>query len=190
MLLRNRIARVSAAGTLLLATPLLAACGSFATDQVYTPGVGTNDRDSSVDVLGAVIVATEDGEGTFVTTLVNNETAEFVDGEFTDAGDRLLSVSAPGGGLTLELERPVPIDSAGLAKLADGDGIPVEGEAVVLGSFVELELTFANADPVRIEVPVVPNNGAFAGQDGTELTPTTAEEVEASGHSGGEEAEE
>ena len=46
-----------AVGALVLALPLLGSCGfDKATDKVYTPAAGTNDRDGDVDVLSAVIV--------------------------------------------------------------------------------------------------------------------------------------
>src|SRR3546814_14018682 len=71
MLLRTRIARATAIGALVLAAPALSSC-SFATDKVYTPGPGANDRSERVDVLNAVIVATKAGSGTLVPSLVNN----------------------------------------------------------------------------------------------------------------------
>jgi hypothetical protein len=178
MLLRNRIARAGAAGTLVLAAPLLTSCGmNFATDQVYTPANAANERDSSVDVLNAAIVATEDGAGTLVTTLVNNETAALDGGRLSDVTDELTGIEGVDGDVEFTLEETVEIPGDGVAKLADGDGVPVEGEGVALGQFVEIEMTFANADPVTLMVPVVANNGAYAGQDGPELTPTTREEI-------------
>lgn len=180
MQLRTRTVRALSAGALVLSAPLLSACGmGYATDEVYTPGVGVNDRDGRVDVLSAVVVAAEDGSGTFVATLVNNEDPEFQDGALTDPTDELTGLSGAGETtLTADLE-PVEIPAGGVAKLADETGIPVEGESIEIGRFIEVVLTFAEADPVRIEVPVVPNNGAYAGQDGDELTPTTAEEFPA-----------
>jgi hypothetical protein len=54
-------------GALVLALPLLASCGfDKATDQVYTPGAGTDDRSGDVDVLSAVIVSAQPGPGTFI----------------------------------------------------------------------------------------------------------------------------
>ena len=46
------------------------------------------------------------------------------------------------------------------------------GDSIKLGDWVEVELTFENADPVTMTIPVVPNNRDFEGQDGTTLTPT------------------
>ena len=65
-----------AAGALLLAAPL-SSCGfDNATERVYTPAAGANNRDATVDVLGAVIVSAEEGSGTFVATFVNNDQVE------------------------------------------------------------------------------------------------------------------
>lgn len=180
MKLRNRITRATATGALVLTAPFLSACGmSFATDQVYTQAAGANDRQGSVDVLNALIVATEDGSGTFIATLANNETNEFEGGELTsDGDDGLTGISAAGDSQLTAQVSPVEIPAGGVATLADDTGIPVEGESVRLGHFVTVELTFENAAPVTIQVPVVANNGAFAGQDGSTLTPTTKERVE------------
>ena len=50
------------AGALVLALPLLGACGfDKATDRVYTPAAGTNYRSGDIDVLSAVIVSAQPG---------------------------------------------------------------------------------------------------------------------------------
>ena len=174
MLTRSRITRVTAAGVLVLATTALSACGfNYATDKVYTPAQGVNVRDSRVDVLNAVIVATEDGKGTFVASLVNNEVPTVENGQVTDNDDSLTGLAGvEGSTVTADLSTPVDIPSAGLVKLADGDGIPIEGDSIKLGDFVTVQLTFSNADPVTMSVPVVANAGDYADQDGSTLTPT------------------
>ena len=62
------------AGMLLLAVPVTASCGmsglDAATNRDYTPAAGANDRDASVDVLGAVVVSAQKGSGTFLATFV------------------------------------------------------------------------------------------------------------------------
>src|SRR6478609_7881275 len=63
----------TAIGALVLAVPALSACGfNYATEREYTPGNGTNYQHGVVDVLNAVIVAGEDGSGTFIASLSNN----------------------------------------------------------------------------------------------------------------------
>src|SRR3546814_16357627 len=85
MLLRTRIARATAIGALVLADPALSSC-SFAPDKVYTPGPGAHDRSERVDVLNAVIVATQNGSGTLVTRPVHNAT--FTVGEQTGSAEQ------------------------------------------------------------------------------------------------------
>ena len=92
MLLRNRIARGVAAGALALALPALSACSGFATDKVYTPAPGANDRSGDVDVLNAVIVATQDGHGTFVASFSNNLDAN-TNNNFENVDDELTGIT-------------------------------------------------------------------------------------------------
>src|ERR1700760_4438225 len=64
---------LAAAGALALAT-VLSSCGfDYATDRVYTPGAGVNDRDADVDVLAAVVVSAQEGSGTFIASFANND---------------------------------------------------------------------------------------------------------------------
>ena len=97
MLTRSRFSRLASAGALVLATVTLSSCGfNYATDKVYTPAEGVNNRDSRVDVLNAAIVATEDGKGTFVASLSNNDTPTYVDGKLTDVDDKLTGLAGVG----------------------------------------------------------------------------------------------
>lgn len=173
MLNRTRISRLASAGVLVLATATLSSCGfNYATDKVYTPAEGVNHRDGAVDVLNAALVATADGRGTFVASLTNNESPVFEEGRLSNVDDLLTGLAGAGDtDLTAELE-PVALPGGALVKLADGEGIPVTGEDIKLGRFVEVELTFENAEAVTMTIPVVANNRAFEGQDGTTLTPT------------------
>ena len=189
MLIRNRIARAMATGTLVLAAPMLTSCGfNFATDKVYTPAPGANNRAESVDVLNAVIVATADGKGTFVTTLVNNEINQPGVGKNVD--DTLTGIT---GGATATF-KPITIRAGDYTRIAtttadfpagrpgvDQQGIPVTGD-FKLGGWVKLTLTFKNSEPVEIEVPVVTNSGQWAGQDGKTLT-AFSDSPSSAGHS-------
>lgn len=185
MLIRNRIARAVAAGALVLAAPALTSCGfNFATDKVYTPAPGANNRDASVDVLNAVIVATDGGKGALVTTLVNNVADE------ADSLDSVTGTASDGSQVAADLSKPIDIPAHGYTRLATatadnglGDkppadanggtyaiyepGIAVKG-AFEIGQFVKLTLHFQNAGDVKVEVPVVANNCDWAGQDGDE----------------------
>ena len=153
-----------AIGTILLAAPL-SSCGfNLGTDRIYTPAAGTNDRSSSLDVLGAVIVSAEEGSGTFVATLVNND----LNNEAT------LESLEPGQSAGEEGERavsigefsPITVPPGGLVNLAAEDrGIRVEGDFRA-GQVVPLTLTVSGGDVLEMNVPVVPNCGEFEGIDG------------------------
>ncbi|MDN5895262.1 MAG: hypothetical protein L0H93_14715 [Nocardioides sp.] len=194
MLLRTRTARAAAAAALVIAVPTLAGCGmNFATDKVYTPAPGANDRDNRVDVLNAMIVASEDGEGTLTVTVSNNE---FVGGvDRADVSDELTGVS---GDITASAFKAVKIPTAGHVKFdntsptptsrakIDQPGIKVTGDFAV-GDFVNVEFDFRNSDPVTLQVPVLPNSGPLAGEDGDELRPTLQDRIsESHGESTGE----
>lgn len=189
MLISNRTARLLGAGALLLAAPAFASCTEQATDHIYTPAAGTNDRDSSVDVLNAVIVANDDhpGKGTLVVTLVNNE-IETV-GSTKDVTDKLVGIA---GDVAGKVTKPVELPEGGSVTLATSTtdipsgvgGIPVTGD-FDLGDVVEVEFDFANAGTVTLGVPVVHNieGGQFAGQNGAP-DPAVPEHGETGGDSG------
>ena len=104
---------------------------SYQTDQVYQPSVGVNDRDGSVDVLGAVVVSSSDGQGTFVASLVNNDLEE---------SDVLTNVT--GEDVQALLAAPVRIGPESLVNLADTGAVSVSGDGVSPGKFVRLTLVF------------------------------------------------
>jgi len=163
MLISHRMTRLLCAGALVLAAPVLASCSKEkATDKIYTPANAANNRDGRIDVLNAVIVSTTAGTGTFVASLVNNDTN--APGADQDAADQLVGLA---GEVTAKVAKPVNVPAGGIAVMAapSGEGIKVTGEFEA-GQFVEVTLTFKNADAVTLEVPVVENSGDFAGQDG------------------------
>lgn len=153
--LGRRIGRRLAGATLVLAIPVLAACGfGVQTDQVYQPAVGVNDRSGEVDVLGALVVSAKPGSGVFITSLVNKN---------VNRGDQLTNVQGQGVQVATGVTPQIPAE--GLVNLADKSvgGIPVQGAAVRAGGYVTLQLTFQNAEPVTIQVPVVTDTGPYAG---------------------------
>ncbi len=171
MLISNRTTRLLGAGALLLAASALSACTEHATDHIYTPAAGTNDRDSRVDVLNAVIVANEDqpGTGTLVVTFVNNEVEPA--GSTTDLTDELVGVSGDVKGEVTPVELPAG-DHVVLATTNHDIPVASPGIAVTgqfkLGDFVDVEFDFKNADDVTLRVPVVHNveGSQFEGQNG------------------------
>ena len=144
---RRRLAAVA----MVLLIPALAGCGfGYQTDQVYQPGVGVNDRSGGVDVLGAVVVSSLNGEGTFVASLVNK----------SDSDEDTL-VSMTGTGLQVQLKEPVKLPANQLVNLADSGAISVTGDTVQPGKFARLTLTFESGQKTRMNVPVVPYSGDF-----------------------------
>jgi hypothetical protein len=136
---------------MVLLVPVLGACGfGYQTDQVYQPGVGVNNRDGTVDVLGAVVVSSLNGEGTFVASLVNkSDTQE----------DALVSMT--GDGLEVSITAPVKVPAGSLVNLADTGAVSVTGDTVQPGKFARLKLTFQSGQTTEINAPVVPYSGDY-----------------------------
>lgn len=154
---RPRRALAVAGAAALLSTALLSGCGfNQATDRPLTPAWGANDQSSDAYVLGAAVVAPEDGTGVFIASL-SNETQ-----------DRTISLTdITGNGVQVQLDHPVEIAPRSLVNLADEDGVPVTGDFTLDASeFVTLTLQFDGADAVEIEVPVIPATGDFADVGG------------------------
>ncbi len=143
--------------------PVLASCSlgtsnfDAQTNQFYTPGEGVNERSGGVDLLNALVVADEAGRGRFIAGLVNNS-------DTTD--DALLEVQGAGddGDVQGSLEAPIDVVADGFVQLADeGDPVLLEGEAIVPGEFVEVTVTFQEADALTVELPVVTAEDDFEG---------------------------
>ncbi len=152
---------------LALCAPALTSCGfDYATDRIYTPATGVNNREASVDVLGAVIVSAEEGSGVFIASFANNDTEESATVEALEGVDQ--------SQLTADDFSPVEVPPGGLVNLADDDGIEVSGE-VAAGAFVPVALQLGDGERVQLDVPVVTNCGYYEGLDG----PASAEQCEA-----------
>jgi hypothetical protein len=146
------VRRSLAAASIALLVPALGACGfNEQTDQVYQPAVGVNDRSGNVDVLGAVVVATEEGKGLFVASLVNSATSK---------SDKLTSIS--GSGVQATVGQPVELKPDTLVNLAKEGPIEVTGSGIKEGSFVRLSLSFQNGQKTDLNVPVVAQANEFA----------------------------
>jgi hypothetical protein len=159
------------AGALVLAVPLLGSCGfDKATDRVYTPAAGTNDRSGDVDVLSAVIVAAQPDSGTFIASLSNNLTK-------ADDTETLTGVTGALGGKELTVapsDLSVAIPPRGFVNLVDEDPITVTG-TFEAGQVAQLTLTFDSGDAVTMSVPVVYACNAYDGLDPSEQKPSASE---------------
>ncbi len=146
---RRRLASLA----VLLLVPALGAC-NYQTDQIYQPAVGVNDRDGTVDVLGAVVVSSTDGRGTFVASLVNGDLEE---------PDTLTTIAAADeGAAEIQLAAPIEIRPEGLVNLADSGAVSLVGEQVAPGAFIRLVLTFESGQETSVNVPVVDRAEEFA----------------------------
>ena len=143
---RRRLAAVA----MVLLVPSLGAC-QYQTDQVYQPGVGVNNREGKVDVLGAVVVSSTDGQGTFVASLVNQDLEE---------SDTLTGVT--GDDLEVQLAAPVEIGPETLVNLADTGAVSVTGESIEPGAFARLTLEFESGQETEVNVPVVPYEDEYS----------------------------
>ena len=149
------VRRRTARATVVLATAALAlglsSCNyDNPTDMVYNPAVGVNAQSGSVDALNVLVVkreSTSDG-GTLVATLVNND---------QQVDDRLTGVTTGGDdqGVQVSLPGSIDVPAGDFVNLADGDIIEVTGETVQDGAFVTMTFTFANAESITVDAPVV-----------------------------------
>lgn len=170
MQLRRSARLLTVAGALLLAAPVLTSCGfDYATDRVYTPGAGVNDRDASVDVLSAVVVSAQDGSGTLVASFANNDTA-------STATVESIAGAGEDASLTVTGFSPITIPAGGLVNLAE-ESTPIELSGdFEQGSFVELEIELSSGETVDIEVPTVADCYEYAGLDKSSSTGSSAED--------------
>lgn len=127
----------------------------YATDRVYTPGAGTNDRSGVVDVLSTVVVSGAPGSGTLVASLSNNSTEE---------AHSLTAVS--GEGISPAEFEPIEVPADGLVNLADpAADIHLSGDFEA-GDFVRLTFEFDNGETSTFNVNVVPDEDSdWAGLD-------------------------
>ncbi|GAA1930188.1 hypothetical protein [Nocardioides marmoribigeumensis] len=141
-------ARTAALATaLLLSVPTLAACAASATDEVYTPTRGVNNRDGQVDVLHALVVSDGKDSGRLIAGLVNDDQTK---------EDTLTGVTVDGGSAQVKLgDGETTIPAGGLLQLADDDAAQVEVSGVKAGGYVRVTFQFADADPATLDVPVL-----------------------------------
>jgi hypothetical protein len=162
--LRRSLA-LGAAG--LAATAALTGCGfSYPTDRVNNPVSGADDRDGTVEILNAAVVAQQPNSGTFVATFVNNSPTKTI-GLQSATGDNtaISTVDAPSFSL-----RP-----NAMLNLADKKGMAVSG-TFALGQFVPITFTFDNGETANLQVPVVADAGQWAGLYATP-SPTTSSDT-------------
>jgi hypothetical protein len=158
MQLRMSARVLAAAGALALAT-VLSSCGfDNATDRVYTPAAGVNDRDANVDVLGAVVVSAQKGSGTFIASFANND---------QEKPATVSSLAGAGKDADVQVDPfpPIQIDPGQLVNLAIDGGIVVSGPKIASGDFVTLAIGLGDGETVEMDVPIMPPCNEYAGLD-------------------------
>jgi hypothetical protein len=144
---RSRLTMIVAGA--LLPSALLAGCGmEYQTDRINTIGSGTNDREGSVDILGAVVIAGQDDLGVFAATLVNNDLSE------PAALDGVQQTEQVGPLDSDSTASAVEVPAGGRTSLFNEDAIAVTGDFIA-GDFVDVTLQFDTGQVSTVEVPVV-----------------------------------
>jgi hypothetical protein len=169
----HRRSTATALVALLPLAAVLTSCGfDYPTDRVNTIAAGVNDRDASVDVLGARILAFSDGQGRLIGTLVYNENDAEAPAKLVEVAGADVTVAAQDAGIEVPPNRGVNLAGDDVAAIA------VEGEFAP-GEFVELTYTFDTDESVTIEVPVVKPCHQYADIAEPEFEPAAAEETDA-----------
>jgi hypothetical protein len=135
-----------AAASLVILVPALGACGfNYQTDKVYQPSVGVNNRQGTVDVLGAVVVSGSAGSGTFVASLDNK------------SGSKIQTLTGITGtdGVQVNLVKQVQVPPGALVNFADMGVASVTGQAIQAGGFARLTLEFGSGQSARVNAPIV-----------------------------------
>ena len=143
------------AAALLLSVPALASCAATATEAIYNPTEGVNDRDGQVEVLHALVVSDGKDGGRLIAGLVNTS---------QDTPDQLADVTPDGGSAQITVgdgEKEIP--AAGILQLADSDAAQVLVKGVKAGGYVRVTFSFDNADDATLNVPVVQATDDFSG---------------------------
>jgi catechol 2,3-dioxygenase-like lactoylglutathione lyase family enzyme len=185
-MLHRRSTATSVVAVLLPLAAALTSCGfDYPTDRVNTIAAGTNNRDASVDVLGARVVAYSVGQGRLIGTLVYND---------NDAEEPATLDGVSGDGVTVADGESTGVEVAPSAHVnlaAEDTAIPVTGEFTA-GDFLDLTYTFSTGESVTLEVPVVKPCGQYAditapdsdAGDAAEEAGDEVEEDEAAGSEG------
>ena len=168
----RRILALGAAG--LATTAVLTACGfDYPTDRISNLTTGTDFRDGTVDILNGVVVSKEPNSGTFVATFVNGSPTQAVS---------LQSASGDNSAIAKVSAEPFTLQPNTLRNLAATSGIPVSG-TFTPGQFVNISFQFDNGETADMSVPVVLDDGDFAGLDTATPPPSESASPSASSSS-------
>jgi hypothetical protein len=170
----------STAVAMLLAVPTLSSCATTnfdaQTDQYYTPADGENAREGTVDVLHALIISEEPGQGRLIAGLSNPGTSgrapvgaesgdsqdsqEYqTEAEGDDALTGVRGIDDSEGVQFSIVEGETEIPAGSMLQLANEGSavVAVSGdpELVAPGKYVRLAFTFESGEEVEVNVPVL-----------------------------------
>ncbi len=132
----------------------LTGCGtSFnaETVQIYDAGNGVNERGGGVDVLNALVVDNGDQTGTLSVALLDK----------LGGGDEVTTIRATLDEKPIEVNQnlqPLVLCPGRLLILGPDAEVTVSGDGFAAGGVLTLSITFRDAEPVTMDVPVVARN--------------------------------
>ncbi len=169
-MLHRRSTATALVAVLLPLAAALTSCGfDYPTDRVNTIAAGVNNRDASVDVLGARVVAWSDGHGRLIGTLVYNENDADAPAKLVDVAGVGVTVAAQEVGIEVAPNEHVNLASDEVAAVA------VHGEFAP-GDHITLTYSFDTNESVTLEVPVVKPCGQYEEIAEPEVDPAAAAE--------------
>lgn len=165
--------RLSFAAAAVVGLFTLSACGtgfSAQTNQQYQAGIGADLRSGPIQVLGAVLVADEDGSAVVSATVLNT----------TDAPQKLVGLTATGpdgSEIPVLSTRQLTTVQPGEALRLGAEGNPVfKLSEIDAGRYFALTLVFDDAGEVAVDVPSVVRDAVYSDVVGPESAEPTSDE--------------
>jgi len=141
------------AAPLVIAMLAITGCGAgfnAQTNQVYQPADGVSDRSGDVYAINLLVVGNDEGDGTLIGTLINQQADDDALTEFTASAFDGTEI------LTSPIEEPVELTPQSGVALQDGSLLSLSGENLTPGDFINLTLTFDNAAALEMQIPIQP----------------------------------
>lgn len=157
---RPRGRRLLAATAGVVAALTLGACSNgfeAQTDQIYQPGPGISVREGGVYLLNGAFVSDGQGHATLIGALLNQQKTpdRLLTVGVTDSKGRPANASILPGTIALPPKVSVQLSETGPIR-ADGVGLAP-------GTFCTIDLTFQNAAPIKVQIPVLTRGRDFGG---------------------------
>ena len=137
----------------------LTGCGTgfgAETVQVYDAGAGVNARGGGVDVLNALVVDNGDETGTLSVSLLDK----------LGDGDEVAAIEATVDDQPLEVSQsvqPIRLCPGRLLVVGPDATVTLGGDGFAAGGTLTLSMTFRDAAPLSLDVPVVARSAMYDG---------------------------